>query len=69
MCDFGISGYLVNSIAKTIDVGCKRKLYILNFNSLWTKLVIISFFIAYMAPERIDPTGKMRDADNFKIVF
>ncbi|XP_053607411.1 dual specificity mitogen-activated protein kinase kinase 6 [Plodia interpunctella] len=23
MCDFGISGYLVNSIAKTIDAGCK----------------------------------------------
>jgi len=23
LCDFGISGYLVNSIAKTIDAGCK----------------------------------------------
>ena len=23
MCDFGISGYLVNSVAKTIDAGCK----------------------------------------------
>ena len=23
MCDFGISGYLVDSIAKTIDAGCK----------------------------------------------
>ncbi|XP_059059214.1 dual specificity mitogen-activated protein kinase kinase 6 [Achroia grisella] len=23
MCDFGISGYLVNSIAQTIDAGCK----------------------------------------------
>lgn len=23
ICDFGISGYLVNSIAKTIDAGCK----------------------------------------------
>lgn len=25
MCDFGISGYLVDSVAKTIDAGCKRK--------------------------------------------
>lgn len=23
MCDFGISGYLVDSIAKTVDAGCK----------------------------------------------
>lgn len=23
ICDYGISGYLVNSIAKTIDAGCK----------------------------------------------
>ncbi|XP_065558765.1 dual specificity mitogen-activated protein kinase kinase 6-like isoform X2 [Artemia franciscana] len=23
MCDYGISGYLVNSVAKTIDAGCK----------------------------------------------
>ncbi len=34
MCDFGISGYLVDSVAKTIDAGCKpymavRKLWIL----------------------------------------
>lgn len=57
MCDFGISGmfliyylcfvsfdfivkcdagYLVDSVAKTIDAGCKP----------------------YMAPERIDPSGK-----------
>lgn len=28
MCDFGISGYLVDSVAKTIDAGCKRKSYI-----------------------------------------
>lgn len=25
MCDFGISGYLVDSVAKTIDAGCKRE--------------------------------------------
>lgn len=23
MCDFGISGYLVDSVAKTLDAGCK----------------------------------------------
>ena len=23
MCDFGISGYLVDSVAKTVDAGCK----------------------------------------------
>jgi len=23
MCDFGISGYLINSVAKTVDAGCK----------------------------------------------
>lgn len=23
ICDFGISGYLVDSVAKTIDAGCK----------------------------------------------
>lgn len=23
MCDFGISGYLVDSVAKTMDAGCK----------------------------------------------
>lgn len=24
MCDFGISGYLVNSVANTIEAGCKQ---------------------------------------------
>jgi serine/threonine protein kinase len=24
MCDFGISGYLINSVAKTIDAGCSK---------------------------------------------
>lgn len=23
MCDFGISGYLIDSVAKTVDAGCK----------------------------------------------
>lgn len=60
MCDFGISGYLVDSVAKTIDAGCKRKTNpLLNFDN-WMQLIecLFSCFIAYMAPERIDPTGK-----------
>lgn len=40
MCDFGISGYLVDSVAKTIDAGCKpymavcikRKLFVFIIN-------------------------------------
>ena len=31
ICDFGISGYLVNSIAKTIDAGCKPYMAVRNF--------------------------------------
>lgn len=36
MCDFGISGYLVDSVAKTIDAGCKPYMavkYIINISS------------------------------------
>lgn len=65
MCDFGISGYLVDSVAKTIDAGCKRKIISLewNINSLkifyWINNCKYSMesIVAYMAPERIDPTG------------
>lgn len=32
MCDFGISGYLVDSVAKTMDAGCKPYMAVsLNF--------------------------------------
>ena len=34
MCDFGISGYLVDSVAKTIDAGCKPYMVIYTINSL-----------------------------------
>lgn len=40
-----ILGYLVDSVAKTIDAGCKP----------------------YMAPERIDPTGKKYNTLNGNI--
>lgn len=57
MCDFGISGYLVDSVAKTIDAGCKRKFnYFNKIKSNFTSNNIY-LIIAYMAPERIDPTG------------
>lgn len=31
MCDFGISGYLVDSVAKTIDAGCKPYMAVSSF--------------------------------------
>lgn len=31
ICDFGISGYLVDSVAKTIDAGCKPYMAVRNF--------------------------------------
>jgi len=31
MCDFGISGYLVDSVAKTIDAGCKPYMAVIIF--------------------------------------
>ena len=30
MCDFGISGYLVDSVAKTVDAGCKPYMAVSN---------------------------------------
>lgn len=37
MCDFGISGYLVDSVAKTIDAGCKPYMAVSrqSFFSFW----------------------------------
>jgi len=29
ICDFGISGHLTNSVAKTINAGCKPYMYII----------------------------------------
>lgn len=66
MCDFGISGYLVDSVAKTIDAGCKRKsseyMFTLDYDMRVHCFYLIS--IAYMAPERIDPTGKNLNNDH-----
>ena len=32
ICDFGISGYLVDSVAKTIEAGCKPYMAVSNFD-------------------------------------
>lgn len=31
MCDFGISGYLIDSVAKTVDAGCKPYMAVSDF--------------------------------------
>jgi len=36
ICDFGISGYLVDSIAKTIDAGCKPYMAVRNCEILFS---------------------------------
>lgn len=33
MCDFGISGYLVDSVAKTVQAGCKPYMAVSNNNN------------------------------------
>lgn len=39
ICDFGISGYLVDSVAKTIDAGCKPYMAVRNRIILTTKIL------------------------------
>lgn len=51
LCDFGISGQLVDSIAKTKDAGCRPYMAVSDFIGIEIKLDIsIS-----LQPERIDP--------------
>ena len=67
MCDFGISGYLVDSVAKTIDAGCKPYMAVsemlvaicINRNSVSIHTPPNSFF----QPERIDPQGNPSQYD------
>lgn len=42
MCDFGISGYLVDSVAKTIDAGCKP------YMAVRTKIGLIYEFLYFL---------------------
>jgi len=58
MCDFGISGYLVESVAKTRDVGKAP------YEAEWQTNIKCRDCVyttkgcaSYMAPERIDPQG------------
>jgi len=44
MCDFGISGYLVDSVAKTLDAGCKPYMVSLT-NKLEAYLIKINLFL------------------------
>ena len=65
MCDFGISGYLEKSIAKTIDAGCKpymavRVLIYLIFQAF---LVTVKYKIRQQMRGRHDLTFKK--ADNY----
>lgn len=48
MCDFGISGYLVDSVAKTIDAGCKPYMAVrqLLFKDIWHYMCSIHVFAA-----------------------
>lgn len=51
MCDFGISGYLVDSVAKTIDAGCKPYMAVSFFLYciVCDKRVLIFFFFIVSA--------------------
>lgn len=40
LCDFGISGHLINSLAKTKDVGCKPYMAVSIIDYLCMKYVI-----------------------------
>lgn len=43
MCDFGISGYLVDSVAKTIDAGCKPYMAVNTLNFISPIYLLIIF--------------------------
>ena len=70
LCDFGISGHLVDSLAKTLSAGCKPYMAVkINFTSirvqnkdLKTEVItyvniisIINFLFSFFKPERINP--------------
>lgn len=53
LCDFGISGQLVDSIAKTKDAGCRPYMAVRLFKSVF--LTCWKFSCVFLQPERIDP--------------
>lgn len=59
MCDFGISGYLVDSVAKTIDAGCKPYMAVSDISDG----IVDENQLLYFQPERIDPQGNPSQYD------
>lgn len=47
LCDFGISGQLVDSIAKTRDAGCRPYMAVMIHSSIWSRytLLLIQSFL------------------------
>lgn len=58
ICDFGISGYLVDSVAKTIEAGCKPYMAV---SSAFEKAPLarsqMEFFILPRSPSASTPAG------------
>lgn len=48
ICDFGISGYLVDSVAKTIDAGCKPYMAVRNCRILPLEISSVGNSIQYI---------------------
>lgn len=67
LCDFGISGQLVDSIAKTRDAGCRPYMAVMMNRSRFVpvpKLTVPFFiFISLGQPERIDPQSSSSGYD------
>lgn len=58
LCDFGISGYLVDSIAKTQDIGCQIYMAVRPRHNC-SKLLTIAFFSPNDCPRgftELEPT-------------
>ncbi len=63
MCDFGISGYLVDSVAKTIDAGCKPYMAVGQADQQKTCFICQWQCMIAFQPERIDPSGNPSNYD------
>ena len=46
ICDFGISGHLVDSVAKTIDAGCKPYMAVSSFTAFFL-LKVYAFIVLF----------------------
>lgn len=50
MCDFGISGYLVDSVAKTMDAGCKPYMAVSKNYASLVLLYFVSKVTVFLIP-------------------